>query len=233
MPFQSWSGAEVVSVLGGPAHPPRVVTYAHIETLYLLAHDPNAREALLGCDSIYCDGIGAQVGAWLIDGVWRRRCTASDFLVELASTYRDVGGSLGLVGSTLESVSRAAAWIARRSESKVAFALPGYATDPIAVAARVKADGVGLLIVGMGQPRQEAFALRLSQLVPAIKVLCVGALFDQLEYRGSTHRAANALGLEWMLRFAREPIRLAPRYFLHPIRTLYWIARQRAARKAT
>ena len=228
MPFQSWRGADVVRALGGCFDAPRVITYAHIETLYLLAHDVDAREALLQCDAIYCDGIGAQVGAWMMDGTWRPRCTASDFIVDLVSSYRGSAGPVGLVGSTLESASRSAVWLARRSGADVALALPGYAQDPAVAAARIGEAGVRLLVVGMGQPRQEIFSLRVAQLVPGIKVLCVGALFDQLGYRGRAHRAANTLGLEWMLRLAREPRRLAPRYFVHPIRTALLIAEQRA-----
>ncbi len=69
--------------------------------------------------------------------------------------------------------------------------------------------------VGMGSPRQEAWAEEHLSGVAGLTVLTVGGLFDF--FSGRMPRAPLAvreLGLEWAYRLAQEPRRLASRYLV-------------------
>jgi len=75
---------------------------------------------------------------------------------------------------------------------------------------RVKPD---LLLVGMGNPRQETFVVQNRHRLDATVTVGVGALFDFMS--GAVIRApkiVQAIGLEWLFRLLQEPRRLFRRY---------------------
>ncbi len=83
--------------------------------------------------------------------------------------------------------------------------------------ARVRMSGASIMFVGLGCPRQEAFAYEFRDLL-GIPILAVGAAFPFIA--GITPQAPlwmqNA-GLEWLHRLISEPRRLWHRYlFLNP-----------------
>jgi exopolysaccharide biosynthesis WecB/TagA/CpsF family protein len=72
-----------------------------------------------------------------------------------------------------------------------------------------------LLLVGMGNPRQEKFIVENRALLNATVAIGVGALFDFLS--GSVVRApkfVQAIGMEWLFRLLQEPRRLFRRYIV-------------------
>lgn len=73
-------------------------------------------------------------------------------------------------------------------------------------------SGAGILFVGLGCPRQDAWAHAHRDRLP-MPMLCVGAAFD---FHAGTVRQAppwmQGLGLEWAFRLAMEPRRLWKRY---------------------
>lgn len=75
---------------------------------------------------------------------------------------------------------------------------------------RAKPD---LLLVGMGNPRQETFIVQNRYRLNATVTVGVGALFDFMS--GTVIRApkiVQAVGLEWLFRLLQEPRRLFRRY---------------------
>jgi N-acetylglucosaminyldiphosphoundecaprenol N-acetyl-beta-D-mannosaminyltransferase len=86
-----------------------------------------------------------------------------------------------------------------------------------AVSDDIRASGAAIVFVGLGCPRQEAWAYEQSQAL-SMPILAVGAAFDF--HAGSLSQAPHALqrlGLEWAFRLAHEPRRLWKRYlFLNP-----------------
>lgn len=101
----------------------------------------------------------------------------------------------------------------------VAGALPSRfaAVDAAAlddIASAIRASGAGIVLVGLGCPRQERFvhAMRSRLDVP---LLAVGAAFDYLA--GTQHEPPGPVqraGLQWLWRLAAEPRRLWRRYVL-------------------
>ena len=84
-----------------------------------------------------------------------------------------------------------------------------------AVAARVNASGAGVLLVGLGCPKQEQFVHRHRRDVAAVQ-LAVGAAFDFLAgTKPTAPRWMQRNGLEWLFRLGCEPRRLWRRYLVH------------------
>lgn len=72
-----------------------------------------------------------------------------------------------------------------------------------------------LLLVGMGNPRQEKFIVENRVRLNATVAIGVGALFDFMS--GSVVRApkfVQSIGLEWLFRLLQEPRRLFRRYII-------------------
>lgn len=101
--------------------------------------------------------------------------------------------------------------IAGREASKFRSAGPGEDRE---IAARVRASGARLLLVGLGCPRQEVFTYAMRPLLD-MPMMAVGAAFD---YHAGLLRKPPAwmqrYALEWLWRLGLEPARLWRRYLI-------------------
>jgi len=79
----------------------------------------------------------------------------------------------------------------------------------------LKGTETKVFIVGMGVPKQEFFAERLSETLESKVIICVG---NFLEFYFKTKKRApvfvRKIGLEWMFRLISEPKRLWKRYLI-------------------
>lgn len=101
--------------------------------------------------------------------------------------------------------------IAGMEPSKFSRLTPNEKTE---LASRIRTSGADLIFVGLGCPRQEAFAYELRHLVQR-PLLAVGAAFPFLA--GILPQAPllmQSAGLEWTFRLFSEPRRLWRRYIL-------------------
>ncbi len=91
---------------------------------------------------------------------------------------------------------------------------PVEAGEDEEIAARIKASGARLVLVGLGCPRQEVFTYAMRPLLD-MPLLAVGAAFD---YHAGLLRNPPAwmqrVGLEWFWRLGLEPRRLWRRYIV-------------------
>jgi exopolysaccharide biosynthesis WecB/TagA/CpsF family protein len=89
------------------------------------------------------------------------------------------------------------------------------ATASTALAERIAAAGVDLLVVGLGKPRQEQWISSYGAQTGARVLLAFGAVVDFLAGRvGRAPAWVSSRGLEWAWRLGREPKRLARRYLI-------------------
>jgi len=103
-----------------------------------------------------------------------------------------------------------------------------------AVARRIDDSGAQVVWVGIGQPRQEQWMVRMRPRLSAPMLIAVGAAFDF--HAGLVAQAPPWLGshgLEWAYRLAREPRRLWRRYARYNPRFVAAFARQYAAQRRT
>jgi N-acetylglucosaminyldiphosphoundecaprenol N-acetyl-beta-D-mannosaminyltransferase len=195
-----------------------VFSYAHAHTLASSIKDPIFASAIQQCDICYCDGIGVSVASLLLNRCWIPKVTANSFVEALS---RRAGRSLFSValigaenGTLVRTVPKFEAWLGR----PVALAHDGYLDQGSStedLLSDLAAAAPDLIIIGMGQPQQEIFAIALRNRLPSAVLLCVGGLFDYIAGKDFYCPPwMRRIGLEWTVRLASQPRRLWRRYLV-------------------
>ncbi|APU23827.1 WecB/TagA/CpsF family glycosyltransferase [Actinoalloteichus sp. GBA129-24] len=220
---------EVGRLLDQPG--PALLCYVNAHSANLAATEPAYHRVLRDADLVLNDGSGMAMAARWHGTPFPTNLNGTDFTPEVLRLAADRELSVFFLGGRDEVGVLAAARLADRIPGlRSAGSLPGYlsAADGPAVAARIKASGAGVLVVGMGNPRQE---LWLARHLPATGVrlgVAVGAFLDFAS--GRTSRAPSWMrrtGVEWLFRLCREPRRLFRRYVLGNPLFLVRVARER------
>ena len=198
----------------------------NLDHLVKLADDPGFHAAYQAQDLVVADGNPI---------VWLSRLAqrpvdllpGSDLVIPLARLAAQGGHPVALVGSTDESLRRAAdALCAAVPGLTVACTIaPPFGFDPVGPAAdaiirEVDSSGARLCFIALGAPKQELFAARGRTVAPAVGFASIGAGLDFLA--GSQTRApywVRRLALEWLWRLLGQPGRMFKRY-MHCFRIL-------------
>ncbi|MEG3166321.1 WecB/TagA/CpsF family glycosyltransferase [Sphingomonas sp. PB2P19] len=167
--------------------------------------------------TVFNDGIGLEIASRMVYGrSFPANLNGTDLTPRLlASLPRPT--RIFLLGSPRGIAERAGQVIAERyPHAKVVGAQHGFFTpqDAPALAERIRDSGAALVLVGMGQPRQELWAAEWTEQIGAV-TCCIGAFLDFTA--GVVTRApvwAQRYGLEWAYRLGQEPRRLLRRYVL-------------------
>lgn len=91
----------------------------------------------------------------------------------------------------------------------------GYFKDTTEIINDINKESVNILVVGMGNPKQEIWIKENFDLINANLMLAVGGAFNI--FSGDINRAPRwiqKIGMEWFYRFLKEPKRLFYRYFI-------------------
>ena len=148
------------------------------------------------------------------------RVYGPELTLRVLAASAEQGLPVYLYGSTDETLDRLVAKLHERfpglkiagmEASKFRMAQPG---EPEQIAARIKASGARVVMVGLGCPRQEVFVYGMRHLVDA-PMLAVGAAFDY--HAGGLKNPPpwmQKYALEWLWRLGLEPKRLWRRYVL-------------------
>lgn len=177
-------------------------------------------------DLVLADGMPIVWASRLQRNPLPARVTGSSLIGSLSQRVLGDGGTVAIVGGTPQNAARAAEVLHRSSgdhSGSVAHYSPpfGFDGDP-RVAARIPhflADVQPTVVfIGLGFPKQERLAECLrAQFPEAWFVGCGGSIAMMA---GDVSRAPGwiqALGAEWLYRFAQEPQRLFRRYFMQDI----------------
>lgn len=210
----------------------RNVAFCNAHTVNLARRDARFRAALQGM-TVLNDGVGLDLARRVLHGApFPANLNGTDFTpAVLEAAPRPL--RLFLLGSPPGVAERAAdALSARFPRHQVVGVRDGFfpPADGAAIARTIAATGADLLLVGMGQPRQELWAAEHGAATGAV-VMCVGAYLDFAA--GAVFRAPGwmrALRIEWTYRLAQEPRRLAARYLLGNPRFVYGVLRDRFRR---
>lgn len=153
----------------------------------------------------------------LFGGRLPERVAGIDLIDRLCAVAAREGHGVYLLGSTPPLLRRTVETLRRRHPGLRIDGADGY-FGPEAASARadaVRASGAGLLLVGMGTPRQEEFIAEHWERLGVDVAIGVGGSFDVLAgARLRAHPWLRRAGLEWMVRLAQEPRRLLPRYLV-------------------
>lgn len=210
------------------------VYFVNAHTLNLACDEPGFREVLMRAERVFGDGTGVRWAARLLHGVrLKGNINGTDVVPLLFGRLADRGLRYFLLGNTPERIEKAAAH-ARRSF--VGWTLAGChhgyldGVDSHAVVDQINASGADLLLVGMGNPKQEQWIDANLHRLSVPLCMATGGLFDY--WVGDLVRApawVRRLGHEWLHLLLLQPHK-ARRYLVGNPRFLLRLARSRMLR---
>ena len=198
--------------------PPGLVSYVNPNTVNLTFRDPAFVATLACADLRLADGFGIRIAARRQGVRVPAILNGSDFNAAVLRRAAARGWPVFLLGGQGPVAERAAQRLSERIAGlRVVGTQHGFFTDgeSDAVVDRVRASGASVLMVALGQPRQEQWLARHLERTGARVGLGVGGFLDFSA--GAVRRAPawmNRAGLEWTYRLAQEPRRLAHRYLI-------------------
>ncbi|MGY1820428.1 WecB/TagA/CpsF family glycosyltransferase [Geodermatophilus sp. SYSU D00079] len=159
-----------------------------------------------------------------LDGVFLSRIvraevprTSADLLLPVVLA-RCAPLRIALVGSTPETLAAVVARIESEYRHRVVLTRDGYSglPEPHQLRQELQEARVDLVVVALGAPRQDLYALQLR--TPGVLVATCGGWLDQ--YAGGDYYPSWAypLRLNWLVRLCREPRRLWRRYTVDAVR---------------
>ena len=202
-----------------------VVGNFNLHGVLLHQRDPKLRSFYRLADHVHIDGMPLVWWAKILGypATRRHRVSYLDWLDSLMSLAAERSWKIFYLGSKSGVAAKGAAILEQRYEG-VRFAHHhGYfdatagSRDNEDILRSIKDFGPDLLMVGMGQPRQESWIVdHLEQLSTQV-ILTSGACIDYVAGTiSSPPRWLGKLGLEWLFRLVSEPRRLASRYLIEP-----------------
>ncbi|MGB7373886.1 WecB/TagA/CpsF family glycosyltransferase [Pontixanthobacter sp.] len=193
-----------------------VVNFVNAHCINTMRSDAAYAAALRASDLILPDGSGVRIAAKLADQPYHDNLNGTDLFPEICQEAALAGQSIFLLGGGSD-VADTAGRNMRKSVPglSVAGCADGYfsAAQEAALIDLINTSGAGILLIGLGVPKQELWIARNRHRITVPVIMGVGGLFDY--YAGRIPRAPapiRAIGCEWIWRLAMEPRRLANRY---------------------
>jgi N-acetylglucosaminyldiphosphoundecaprenol N-acetyl-beta-D-mannosaminyltransferase len=198
------------SAVVGSARQTTRVYFANAHTLNLASARKSYRDALNRADLVLNDGIGVELAARLQGRRFPENLCGTDLVPELLSRLDRLGAwRVYLVGGTPDK--------ARRAAERIAGAYPhlrlvghshGYLDREAsnAVIARVNESGAELLLVAMGNPKQELWIDECANRLHAKLAVGIGGLIEY--WAGGLQRAPAWIRksrVEWAYILCRQP----------------------------
>lgn len=194
----------------------RVFAFCNMHTFNLARRLP-ALAGALSRATVFNDGVGMELASRLIHGKpFPANLNGTDLTPAILGAFTSPV-RVCLVGSRHDVVARAATVLEERYPSiRVIDVHDGFfdLTESERLIDRLARLEPDLVLVGMGNPRQELWAINAATRVTAT-FLCIGAFLDFIS--GNVRRApglVRRLRGEWLYRLALEPRRLSGRYLI-------------------
>jgi exopolysaccharide biosynthesis WecB/TagA/CpsF family protein len=211
---------------------PRLVSTLNVDflvnalgTRFRRARHPELLDVLRNADLVTADGFPILWLSRIVGRPLRQRVCGSDLVPALGPRASEEGLSLFLLGGA-DGVAGAAAErlqmlnpglrIAGTAAPFVHTDGPGLVSgmaEDAAIVEQINASGADILLVGMGNPKQELWFNRNRGRLQVPVSIGVGGTFEFIT--GSVRRApawVQQLNLEWLFRITQDPARLWRRY---------------------
>lgn len=211
---------------------PRLVSTLNVDflvnslgTRFRRARHPELLDVLRNADMVTADGFPILWLSKIIGRPLKQRVCGSDLVPRLASGASAEGLSIFLLGGG-EGIARDAGKrlqllnpglrIAGTAAPFVHTDGPGLVTgmeDDKATVEHINASGADILLVGLGNPKQELWFNRNRSRLKVPVSIGVGGTFEFIT--GSVKRApkwVQRMNLEWLFRITQDPLRLWRRY---------------------
>lgn len=218
---------DVAAARAGDLPLPKFVTSANGSVVAEYHANADLRQAMDTADIIDADGMPLVFASRLFCRTpLRQRTATTDFLIDASLAAAQHGIRFYFLGAKRGVAARAAENLRSRFPGlQIVGVRHGYFQDaeiPV-ICEAVRRSGADVLWVGTGTPYQEQFAVKAREHLAGLAwIRTCGGLFDH--YGGGVSRAPQwmqSLGLEWLYRAAREPVRLGWRYLVTNPRAIY------------
>lgn len=230
----SYDDATARIIAWARARASRYVCVAAVNNVMVACDDPAFRRAMREADLVTPDGMPLvwglrRLGIPTASRVYGPSLTAS--LLDAAQAERMpvalYGGSPQVLGTLLTRIEQRWPAVEVVFAASPPFHAVTSAEDERDVA-RINSSGAGLLLVGLGCPKQERWMHQHRDRI-AMPMIGVGAAFDFLAgIKAQAPPTMQRAGLEWLFRLATEPRRLWRRYLTQNPRFVVMFARQLA-----
>lgn len=207
------------------------IYFANANTLNIASRDLEYQHVLQRGDFVFADGTGLQ---WAVRIIYGRRLkdnvNGTDLVPRLLEQLAGKGYRYFLLGATEQVIERS---VENVTSTFVGWNLVGYHHGYVdieqsdALVSRINKSNADVLLVGMGNPKQE---LWIDSHLDALRVrLCiaVGGLFNY--WADDLKRAPlwmRKIGFEWLYLMNKQPHKLGRYVFGNPM-FLFRVARQR------
>lgn len=196
-----------------------IASYIHLHTVNLMSANPRLRDTLGQFDLVTPDGIAVLWSSRLFGTLFRREnIVAMEMTMPtlIPESIREgwsfflFGGQPNVAARATENLSRAFPGI------RVAGSRHGYiesCEDMNAVVASIALTRPTILLVGLGQPKQEEWILQYRDRLGATFILAVGGYLDKLARSASIYPEwIKRTQLYWLYRLLTERSRVWKRY---------------------
>ncbi|MFI4997912.1 MAG: WecB/TagA/CpsF family glycosyltransferase [Hyphomicrobiales bacterium] len=205
------------------------VAFANANLLTTLADEPGGAKLLDGF-LVFNDGIGLDIASKILFGnPFPDNVNGSDLTPALiAAVPKDT--RIFLFGARPGVAEKAGAILAQRFGAAICGTCDGYegARDPSRLLATISEARPDILLVALGNPRQEEWIAQNAGKLGVPIAMGIGALLDYLaDTVPRAPRLVQRLRLEWLWRVALEPRRLGKRYTVDFIRFLWLVRKQK------
>lgn len=191
-----------------------LVTYFNQNSFNEFHRNPGYRKTIQTNFEIFCDGRGMALAFKFLFGKKVGRFNATDLYTKIFNKLYVEKVPVYFIGSNYENET-----IVEKSKGNLVLA--GYTKGFFSqfniddIIQNVKESKAKIIVIGMGIPKQEITALKISLCIENCIILCVGNFFNY--YFGFQKRAPIFLrdsGFEWIYRLFTEPNKLWKRYLI-------------------
>ncbi|MCD5315346.1 WecB/TagA/CpsF family glycosyltransferase [Kineosporia babensis] len=194
----------------------RTAAGVNANVVNLSARRPETRELFRANDVNYLDGQSLVWASRLLGLSAEERVATTDVALPLAQMCKRRDFGLFLLGGQPEVAQKAAARLEAQVPGLKTYTHDGFFTpdQDEQVVQAIVASGAKVVLVGLGDPRQQQWVQQHRYQVNGVMLTC-GGLFDWIS--GNNRRPPQWMvgwGLEWLWRMWLEPRRLARRYLV-------------------
>jgi N-acetylglucosaminyldiphosphoundecaprenol N-acetyl-beta-D-mannosaminyltransferase len=183
--------------------------------------DVQFQKALQGSNILLPDGIGIVLASkWLI-GENINKISGSDLHIHLLQKANKEKLKIFYLGASNETLNKIKFRLDKEYPNCIVeYYSPPYKAnfsqeDSLKMISEINSFTPDILFVGMTAPKQEKWVDSFKSQINASIICSIGAVFDF--YAGNIKRPSQfwiGLGLEWLIRFSNEPVRLFKRNFV-------------------
>lgn len=195
-------------------HQKLLITYLNQHCFNIYSSNKKYKNLIDNKFLVYADGMGIKLAIEFILGKKYQRFNATDLNEKILNKLIDKKKRVYILGGNFrEDVIQCQF---NFNKTFVGYS-PGFFTENSLdnIVNNIQAIKPDVIIFGMGVPKQEIIAEKLSQTIDSYIFLCVGNFLEF--YLGTVKRIPKKFrnnGIEWIYRISQEPKRLWKRYFI-------------------